>query len=352
MSKLMSIDMEFLQQKLEQLLKTPSPTGFSQQAQQMLLGCLHTLDVSAQPTRKGGIMATLGENMHQPARALCAHFDTLGAMVKEIKANGRLRMSKLGSYAWNTVEGETCLIHSSSQVFSGTILPVKASAHIYGEEVNTMEREDETMELRIDMQVETASEVMELGIDIGDFISFDARVYLHPQGFIRSRHLDDKAGVACILAALQSLQINKINPAGRTYIHFSAFEEVGHGAAEPFPGEVDDLVSVDMAVVGEGQNSDEYHTTICVKDSGGPYHSGLSERLTMLAKKANIPFKRDIYPRYSSDGTAFWRAGGSARVALIGPGVDASHSYERTHSKALEATTRLILAYLTSPDPR
>jgi putative aminopeptidase FrvX len=103
-----------------------------------------------------------------------------------------------------------------------------------------------------------------------------------------------------------------------------------------------------MAAVGEGQTSDEFHATLCVKDSRGPYHHGLSQRLRQQADDHRIPYKVDIYPYYGSDGGAFWRAGGDAAEALIGPGVDASHNYERTHLEALVATTQWVVAYLLS----
>jgi putative aminopeptidase FrvX len=178
-------------------------------------------------------------------------------------------------------------------------------------------------------------------------VAFDPRVEL-TNGFIRSRHLDDKACVASIVAAIKALAESGQGPVQTVYFHFSNYEEVGHGAAAGIPADVQELVTVDMAAVGEGQESDEFHATICLKDSGGPYHHGLSNKLRALAEASDIPYKTDTYPNYGSDGEAFWRAGGDVAVALIGPGVDASHNYERTHTDALVATTQWILAYLLS----
>jgi putative aminopeptidase FrvX len=103
-----------------------------------------------------------------------------------------------------------------------------------------------------------------------------------------------------------------------------------------------------MAAVGEGQNTDEFSVGICVKDAGGPYHHDLTRRLRALADEANIPYKTDIYPYYGSDGEVYWRAGGRGQVALIGPGVSASHAYERTHLDSLLHTAHLIARYLLS----
>ena len=201
------------------------------------------------------------------------------------------------------------------------------------------------MEVRLDELTTSAEDTRALGIEVGDFVAFDPRLEVR-NGFVRSRHLDDKACVACILAAVKALHDAGLIPAQTTYLHISNYEEVGHGAAAGIPPEVAELLVIDMAAVGEGQASDEFHATLCVKDSGGPYHHGLSQKLRRLAEENEIAYRVDIYPYYGSDGEAFWRAGGDVAVALIGPGVDASHNYERTHLEALLATTRWVIAYL------
>jgi len=182
---------------------------------------------------------------------------------------------------------------------------------------------------------------------VGDYVSFDPRVEINA-GFIRSRFLDDKACVAAMITSIKALHDANLLPAQSVYFHFSNYEEVGHGAASGIPHYVHELLTVDMAAIGEGQTSNEYSATLCVKDSGGPYHHGLSQKMRALAEKYGIPYQTDIYPFYGSDGEAFWRAGGDVAMALIGPGVDASHNYERTHLDALQATTNWISAYLLS----
>jgi putative aminopeptidase FrvX len=213
--------------------------------------------------------------------------------------------------------------------------------------VNEAKREDENMEVRLDAKTTSKEETESLGIQVGDFIVFDPRVEI-TNGFVRSRHLDDKACVACLVSAIKSLQEAGLKPTQTGYFHISNYEEVGHGAAAGIPADAVELLCVDMAAVGEGQASDEFNATLCLKDSGGPYHYELSQKLRQLAEQNGIPYKLDIYPHYGSDGEAFWRAGGDVSVALIGPGVDASHNYERTHLEALVATTQWVMAYLLS----
>lgn len=349
MTGLPPIDSDYLLNFLSQLLNTPSPTGFTHKAlactEQALAG-LPGLQINH--TRKGAMVASWQVENGDAPRALTAHVDTLGAMVKEVKSNGRLKMTRIGHFAWNTVEGEGCTVFTSrGGMVRGSILLTEASGHVHGNQVNELKRDEENMEVRLDAHTNSTSETRDLGIEVGDFIAFDPRLEVN-NGFIRSRHLDDKACVACLLAAVKALMDRGQKPARTTFLHFSNYEEVGHGAAAGIPAEVGELISVDMAAVGEGQSSDEYHATLCVKDSGGPYHYGLNQRLREIAEQHQIPYKVDIYPYYGSDGEAFWRAGGDVALALIGPGVDASHNYERTHMEALLATTQWLAAYLLS----
>lgn len=349
MTSLPKVDTDYLLEILVKLLNTPSPTGLAEQAIILVeksLGDFTGLDHHR--TRKGGLVVTWpGKNDTFP-RALTAHVDTLGAMVKEIKDEGRLKLTAIGGYAWNTVEGEGCtVITRYGEKIRGSILLTTASSHVHGAKVNKAKRDEDTIEVRLDARTSSAKETRALGIEVGDYVAFDPRVEL-TNGFVRSRHLDDKAGVAALLAAIKGLQDAKLKPAHTTTLLFSNYEEVGHGAASGFPADLEELVTVDMAAVGAGQTSDEFHATICIKDSGGPYHHGLNQKLRALAEQYKIGHKVDIYPYYGSDGEAYWRAGGDVAVALIGPGIDASHNYERTHIDSLVATTQWIMAYLLS----
>lgn len=333
---------------LTDLLNTPSPTGCADLAITLCTEAFAKLPgVICTRTRKGALLVTVPGQYSDAPRGLTAHVDTLGAMVKEIKESGRLVLTQIGGYAWNSIEGEGCTVFTQSGTkVRGSILLNQASVHVYGAAVSESKRSGETMEVRLDAQVHSAADTRALGIEVGDFIALDPRVEV-VNGFVRSRHLDDKTGVACILEALRVLGETGQKPLQTTSVLISNYEEVGHGAAAGLPADLCELVAVDMAAVGTGQNSDEYHTSICVKDSGGPYHYGLSQRLRALADGEQIPYKVDIYPHYGSDGEALLQAGADVAVALIGPGVDASHSYERTHTEALTATTLWVIAYLS-----
>ncbi len=345
---------------LVDLLNIPSPTGFAEPAIAFVekeLSKYKQLELSR--TRKGSLVAKWnpssssgrGAESKDAPVALTAHVDTLGAVVKEIKSNGRLKLSRIGGIQWPTIETEGVWVFTTTgKKIRGSVLIDTASGHIYsGAPGSDTPRNDAHMEVRLDARTASEKETRELGINIGDCVAFDPRVEV-TNGFIRSRFLDDKACVANFVAAIRSMAEAGQSPQRSVYFHISNYEEVGHGAAAGIPPEVTELITVDMAVVGEGQESDEFHATLCIKDSGGPYHEGLNKKMRAIAEKYNIPYKKDVYPFYSSDGEAFWRAGGDVALALIGPGIDASHNYERAHMDGLNATTNWIMAYLLEVD--
>lgn len=347
------IDVAKMVDFLVRLLEIPSPTGDTDQAVAFLQETF-AQEFAKQPlqwkaTPKGILVgAWPGESQEKP-RAVTAHVDTLGAMVQEIKSNGRLRVTQLGGWSWTSVEGEGVTIFASSgQTYRGAFLPTTASIHAYAAKDRTAARDNTNMEVRIDACTQSAEETGQLGIRVGDIIAFDPRVEVSDSGFIRSRHLDDKASIACIFGALTALAEAGLRPNQDLTIHISNYEEVGHGAAAGLPKNLVDLLSVDMAVVAPKQQSDEFSVTICAKDSAGPYHMGMRRELETLAQQNDISYRTDIYPYYGSDGESYWRAGGDVRVGLIGPGVDASHHYERTHREALENTAKLLVAYFLS----
>ncbi|MCC7117897.1 MAG: M42 family metallopeptidase [Anaerolineales bacterium] len=340
------IDEKHFTDFLVSLLNIPSPTGFSGAAIEFVekeLSKYKPLELTR--TRKGALLAKWEVKSALPPIALTAHVDTLGAVVKEIKPSGRLKLSRVGGLQWNSVETEgVWVITANGAKIRGSLLIDNASGHIFASGSDTP-RNDEHMEVRLDAQTVSEKETRELGINIGDCVAFDPRVEV-TNGFIRSRFLDDKACVANLVAAIKSLVDSGQSPARSAYFLISNYEEVGHGASAGIPSEVAELLTVDMAVVGRGQESDEFHATLCIKDSGGVYHEGLNQKLRKIAEKHHISYKTDVYPFYGSDGEAFWRAGGDVAVALIGPGIDASHNYERAHMDGLNATTRWILGYL------
>ncbi|URJ52571.1 M42 family metallopeptidase [Paenibacillus polymyxa] len=337
---------DYMMNFLNQLLNTPSPSGYTHHVMELIRKEAESLGVQIEWNAKGGAILTLKGQETDHTVALSAHVDTLGAMVRSITAQGTLRLTSVGGFMMNSIENEYCFIHTrSGQTYTGTILSSHPSVHVY-DDARSFERKESHMEVRIDELVESKEDVLQLGIAVGDFISFDARPVVTPSGFIKSRHLDDKASVAALFGLLESAVHGNWKPRHTVKLLISNYEEVGHGAAY-IPEGISEMIAVDMGCMGEDLSCKETDVSICAKDSSGPYDYTMTTRLIELAKELNIPYAVDIYPHYGSDASAALRAGNNIRAALIGPGVHASHAMERTHKQAVVNTARLLAAYVT-----
>lgn len=333
---------------LEKLVKIPSPSGYTMQVMDFVKGFFDQANIPYITSNKGGVIATVKGEDDKRHRLLTAHVDTLGAMVKEIKPSGRLKLSLVGGFKFNAVEGENCLVHmADGRAISGTILLHQTTVHVYRDS-GSAERSADNMEVRLDVKAASAEEVREYGIEVGDFVSFDPRFAKTETGFIKSRHLDDKASTALLLELAAQMAKNGRLP-HTTHFYISNNEEIGFGGNSNIPEQAEEYIAVDMGAIGDGQASDEYTVSICAKDSSGPYHYGLTRQLIDLSKEHGIDHKVDIYPYYGSDASAAVRAGADVKHALFGPGIEASHAYERTHVDSLRATASLLHAYITSP---
>lgn len=342
------INQEEYLQLLEEILSIPSPSGNTEAIIKRIESYLQQLNIETKQNNKGGLIATIPGRDSSKQRMVTAHVDTLGAMVKEIKPNGRLRLDLIGGFTYNSIEGENCTIETASgETYTGTILLHQGSVHVY-KDARTAERNQANMEVRIDEIVRNKEDVVKLGISVGDFVSFYPRIEMTRSGFIKSRHLDDKASVAILLLVLKQVKEQQIELPYTTSFLISNNEEIGYGGNSNIPIETVEYLAVDMGAMGDGQSTDEYTVSICVKDGSGPYHYGLRKSLVQLAEKNSIPYQLDIYPYYGSDASAAIRSGHDIKHALIGPGIDSSHAYERTHFRSIEATGNLIYQYLLS----
>jgi putative aminopeptidase FrvX len=333
---------------LTQLVSIPSPSGNTFEVIAFVEKFLNELGIRSKRNHKGGIMATIEGKEASKQRLLTAHVDTLGAMVKEIKANGRLKIDLIGGFKFNSIEGEYCEIETNSGIkYTGTILMHQTSVHVY-KDSDKKERNQENIEVRIDEKVHNAEDVRNLGIEVGDFISFDPRVQVTSSGFVKSRHLDDKASVAILLQLIKHIKTEKIVLPYTTHFLISNNEEIGYGGNSNIPDETVEYLAVDMGAIGDGQATDEYTVSICAKDASGPYHYQLRKKLVQLAEENHIPYKLDLYPYYGSDASAAIRSGQDIIHGLIGPGIDASHAFERTHQSSIECTSKLLYHYIQS----
>lgn len=343
-----AIDLDYLKARLANLLNTPSPTGYTDEAVWLLCRELERLGLDYEMTRRGALRARLPGRTPKPARAIVAHVDTLGAQVKQVKANGRLELVAIGHWSSRFAEGARATIFSEGGAYRGTILPLKASGHTFNEEVDTQPVNWAQVELRIDAVTHGREDTLALGVDVGDIVAIDPQPEFIDTGFVVSRHLDDKAGVATLLAALECMIREDRKPTVDTWWLFTIAEEVGLGASSVLIPDVAAMVTVDNGTTAPGQNSSEFGVTIAMADQTGPFDWHLSRKLVQLARDQDIPHQKDVFRYYRSDSASALEAGADIRTALVTFGIDASHGYERIHESALEDLSRLLIAYAES----
>ena len=343
-----AIDQNYLLEKLGSLLAIPSPTGFTDEAVHYVARELERLGLEVMLTRRGAIRARRNGNSRKPARGIVSHLDTLGAQVKYLKSNGRLELVSIGNWSARFAEGARVSIFSSKGTYRGSILPLKASGHTFNEEVDTLPVGWSYIELRVDALARNKEDLIELGIDVGDIVAIDPMPEFIDNGFIVSRHLDDKAGVAIMLASLEAMQRLKIETPVDTYWLFTIGEEVGVGASAVVVPDIASLVAIDNGTTAPGQNSSEFGVTLAMADQTGPFDYHLTKKLYELCGEHEIPVQKDVFRYYRSDAASAVEAGHDVRTALLTFGVDASHGYERIHLSALTSIAKLTVHYAMS----
>ncbi len=333
---------DFIAEQLKTLTAIPSPSGYTKNATDYLMKLLQDMGYEPKLSRKGNVFVTLGGE-GEPL-VLAAHVDTLGAMVRSIKDNGRLRPTTLGGHVWSTADGENCTIHTrDGKVYTGVVLNTEPSAHVADKKVETLE---ENMEILLDEPVSTKAETLALGIQTGDIIAMDPRTVITESGYIKSRFLDDKLSASILLGIAKIVRDESLSFHRKVSLLFTVYEEVGHGGSF-VPEETTEMISVDMGCVGADLGCTERMVSICAKDSGGPYNYDLVTELSNIAKEEQLDYAIDVYPHYGSDVEATLHAGYDIRHGLIGPGVYASHNYERSHLDGVKNTFLLLTTYIT-----
>ena len=338
---------EYATEKAVSLLAIDSPTGYTGAAAEWVRAEFEALGYPAEITTKGGVLVDLGGiDSPEGGLLLAAHTDTLGGMVAEIKGNGRLRLTNLGGMKADNGETENVRVHTrDGKIIEGTLQLCNASVHV-NPGYSSTNRTFDTTEVVLDEDVSSAADTRALGIEVGDIVAFEPRTRVTASGYIKSRFLDDKLSVAILLGLAKYIKDESITLPRRTYVHITVYEEVGHGCAASCPAGVTEGISVDMGCVGNGLSCTERTVSICAKDSHGPYNYEVVGKLIEAAKAEGADYAVDIYPMYGSDVEATLSAGYDIRHGLIGPGVYASHGYERSHIDGVWNTLKVLKGYL------
>jgi peptidase M42 family hydrolase len=343
------IDSTYLRHTLIELLNIHSPSGYTDQIVHYVGQELQKLGIVHNVTRRGAIRATLkGQTRDALDRAVAVHLDTLGAMVRKVKTSGRLAIAPVGNWSSRFAEGGRVTVYSEGGPIRGTVLPLLASGHAHGDRVDTQPTGWDHVEIRVDDDFLETGELVANSIEVGDFVAFDAMPEISPGGFINARHLDDKAGVAVLLAVAKALKQEQVDLPIDCHLIFTIFEEVGSGASAAVYGDVAEMVVIDHAPVAPNQNATEFDAAVGMMDQTGPFDYHLNRKLLSIGKDQGIKLTKDVFRFYRSDSASAIEAGNDTRTALIGFGVDGSHGYERTHTSSLIAVADLIACYIRS----
>ena len=337
---------DFSWEQAAALLAIDSPSGFTDRAAVWVKEAFRKLGFDAEITVKGGVLIDLGGADSDNGLLLEAHADTLGGMVAQIKGSGRLQLTKIGGMRAENGEAENVRVYTrEGKIYEGTLQLCNASVHVNAD-YKTAKRDFDTTEIVLDEDVNSAAETRALGIEVGDFVCFEPRTRRTASGYLKSRFLDDKLSVGILLGFAKYLADNNITLPRRTWIHVTVYEEVGHGGAASVPAGVTEAISVDMGCVGDGLQCTDRQVSICAKDSAGPYSYEVVGKLIAGAKKTGADYAVDVYPYYSSDVDVTLGSGHDIRHGLIGPGVYASHGYERSHIDGVYNTLKVLCGYL------
>ncbi len=347
--KKLPIDQAYVQDVLLRLLSTPSPSGYTDRIVHLIVDELDKLRVPVELTRRGAIRATLEGESGSPDRAVVAHVDTLGAMVKGLKPNGRVEVVPIGHWNARFAEGARVTMFTDLSMHRGTLLPLKASGHTFADEVDRQPSNWQNLELRVDENCYNCDDLMRLGVHVGDFIAVDAQPELLSNGYIVSRHLDDKAGAAVLLGAIKAVKDSCVRLPIDCHPLFTISEEVGSGASAVLHGDVAEMLTLDNGTTAPGQNSSEFGVTVCMADMSGPFDYHLTHYLIQLCQEFGIRYQRDLFRYYRSDSAAAVEAGNDLRTALATFGIDASHGWERIHWNSLQSLAQLVTVYMQSP---
>ena len=333
-------------EELEKELAIDSVTGQYHELQNYLIGEIEALGFKTSTLRKGGLIVDAGGEGNP--LLVTAHGDTLGLMIRHINDDGTLKVCKVGGiYAFHT-ERENVRVHArNGKIYTGAVQRKNSSVHVTPDDLNKEVADFEKNSFVVlDEDVHSAADVRALGIEVGDYVAVEPR-FTVSNGYIKSHFIDDKALVAMLMELLKDIRDGKLTLSRKVYIYISFYEEIGHGGSM-IPADVADFLAVDIACIGPEQTSDERKVSIFCKDSRFPYNLDMTHELEDAAKASGADYVLDIFtPSYGTDADPALVAGFDIRHGAIGPGVRASHGYERTHIDAIKSTYSLLAEYVS-----
>ena len=342
------IDKDYLLRLLRECVEVESPVGYYPEAHEWLRETLAEMGYEMTVDNNATAYVRVCGKSSEKVVCLGAHLDTIGLVVRGINDDGTLRVRQLGGINYHSIEGETCLVHCrDGRAVAGQVICDHHSTHVF-DDARSRERTEDTMAVSLVADVASAEDARALGVTEGAIVGIDPHFERFDNGYVISRHIDDKAAVAVLLDVLRWLAQTGERPAYDTLFAFPIYEEIGRGGSW-VPDEVAEYVAVDITLIGpDYAGSDEHSVGVICSDAKGPYDWGLTNTLIACAQEACTPgrWNTQVCFHYSTDANAAALHGNDIAAGAFGMACMNSHGRERCHVDALVETELLARAYV------
>ncbi|UCH57159.1 MAG: M42 family metallopeptidase [Candidatus Bathyarchaeota archaeon] len=282
------------------LAEIGSPCGFEEPMIDHFRSKLEPVTDRVYSTPRGNVIGIQeGTDPGAPRVALAAHMDQVGFTVFNIDERGFVRFRKVGDVANRAIQGQQVrLITEAGPVYG--VVGIKPGHVTRPEEANTLPPIEE---MYIDVGAWTREEAEVMGVRVGTPIVFDARPLELANDLIASPGVDDKAGLAVLIATARAMKDAAI-PSTVYYIGTVEEEEGLKGAGVVlFDLDVDMAVAVDS--VPSGWQPDVNMRDVVYEVGKGPaihigemsrtrawiYHRRLRRWLVEAAEAEGIPYQ-------------------------------------------------------------
>jgi endoglucanase len=287
---------------LRELTALPGPSG--QESQVALAFAKHlrafTDEITLDPF--GNVIGVVhGENA-KGAVLISAHTDEVGLVVKHVEPDGLLRFDLNGLIDERVLLAAPVDVWTRNGARAG-VVGAPSRHHLRPED---QARPLEAADLWIHVGAESSEDARALGVRVGDLVTFRPNFEELPGGWVASKALDNRAGLAAVLLALGQL-------GGRRdldlFVVGAAQEEVGSRGARVATQSLRPHVAVSVDTVAAGEPGVP-SARAAQRPGAGPvirgwewvagsmmgtaYHRGLFQRLQEIAESAGLPHQLDV----------------------------------------------------------
>lgn len=325
---------------LEQLLTTPSPTGFEISGQKVWLSHLSPVADRVIKDPYGSAAVVLDVNPQAPTIMLEAHCDEIGFIVRHVSDDGFIYVTRLGGSDPTIARAKRVHIHNKKGVVSG----VFGNTAIHLQDRENYKKPD-WKDLYLDVGATNREEALQL-ISIGDPVTYaDDIEYLNDQ-LITARALDNRIGGFIIAQAFKLLADQRSKLRFNLAAVNSVQEEIGGFGARMMT----ELVKPSLAFVTDvthstdtpGINHKEHGKIELGKGPsftrGAANQNKVVDYLEQIAKDSSIPYQLEsTSTRTGTDTDSIYHQRGGIPSALISLPLRYMHSpVETAHFDDIE----------------